>query len=1079
MAMATTTTIPFQTKHSYLTNFLFSSSSSTNLKRFIKPSRFFHRQSNNFVSRPRLAVKACAINVEEKNVAGKSEQWEKVSAVLFDMDGVLCNSEEPSRRAGVDLFAEIGVQVTVDDFVPFMGTGEANFLGGVASVKGVEGFNTEAAKKRFFEIYLDKYAKPDSGIGFPGALELISQCKSKGLKVAVASSADRIKVDANLAAAGLPLSMFDAIVSADAFENLKPAPDIFLAASRILNVPPSECIVIEDALAGVQAANAAQMRCIAVRTTLSDEALESAGPNFIRDDIGSVSLDDILNGASVGYNKRMQGSETPNDFPQSSSDVLGGKIDGVGRTTSGTDEEILSTGGLQGSRRDILRFGSLGIAISCLVFTLNNWKAMQYTSPQAVWNLLFGVTQPSMDYKAGNTRSDRIPQFVKYIADLESRENAQLVPEFPSKLDWLNTAPLQFGRDLKGKVVLLDFWTYCCINCMHVLPDLDALEKKYKDMPFVVVGVHSAKFDNEKDSEAIRNAVLRYDVTHPVVNDGDMYFWRKLGINSWPTFAIIGPNDFVLFLFDKDLDDFVAAALLFYGKQNMLDNTPITLNLEKDNDPRLVTSPLKFPGKLAIDVLNNRLFISDSNHNRIVVTSLDGNFIVQIGSSGEEGLQDGSFDEATFNRPQGLAYNAKKNILYVADTENHALREIDFANEKVRTLAGNGTKGSDYTGGGKGNTQLLNSPWDVCFHPFEEKIYVAMAGQHQIWEHNILSGITRAFSGDGYERNLNGSSSTSTSFAQPSGLSLSQDLTEIYVADSESSSIRVVDLKTGGSRLLAGGDPIFSDNLFKFGDQDGIGSEVLLQHPLGVVCGKDGIIYITDSYNHKIKKLDPTSKRVSTVAGTGKAGFRDGISITAQLSEPSGIVEGSNGRLFIADTNNSLIRYLDLNTNELYTLELKGVQPPKPKSRSFKRLRRRPTADTVPITIDAISSEEGNLSIEISLPNEYHFSKEARSRFSVDIEPEDTVNIDPLDGFLSPEGSATLHFKRSSNSASIGRINCKIYYCKEDEVCLYKSLLFEVPFREGVFDTAKADVTLAHLVKPKSSTSSLLQPIAP
>ncbi|CAJ2669453.1 unnamed protein product [Trifolium pratense] len=127
------------------------------------------------------------------------------------------------------------------------------------------------------------------------------QCKSKGLKVAVASSADRIKVDANLAAAGLPLSMFDAIVSADAFENLKPAPDIFLAASRILNVPPSECIVIEDALAGVQAANAAQMRCIAVRTTLSDEALESAGPNFIRDDIGSVSLDDILNGASVGY----------------------------------------------------------------------------------------------------------------------------------------------------------------------------------------------------------------------------------------------------------------------------------------------------------------------------------------------------------------------------------------------------------------------------------------------------------------------------------------------------------------------------------------------------------------------------------------------------------------------------------------------------------------------------------------------------------------------------------------------------------------------------------------------------------
>ncbi|XP_066381363.1 protein SUPPRESSOR OF QUENCHING 1, chloroplastic-like [Miscanthus floridulus] len=134
--------------------------------------------------------------------------WGKVSAVLFDMDGVLCNSEEPSRQAGVDVFAEMGVEVTVDDFVPFMGTGEANFLGGVARAKGVKDFNPESAKKRFFEIYLDKYARPNSGIGFPGALELIMECKNSGLKVAVASSADRIKVDANLAAAGLPVSLY-------------------------------------------------------------------------------------------------------------------------------------------------------------------------------------------------------------------------------------------------------------------------------------------------------------------------------------------------------------------------------------------------------------------------------------------------------------------------------------------------------------------------------------------------------------------------------------------------------------------------------------------------------------------------------------------------------------------------------------------------------------------------------------------------------------------------------------------------------------------------------------------------------
>ncbi|KAG5525459.1 hypothetical protein RHGRI_031948 [Rhododendron griersonianum] len=1062
--------------------------------------------------RPRRSVAVACVKLEdEEKVSEKTgSEWGKVSAVLFDMDGVLCDSEEPSRRAAVDVFAEMGVQVTVDDFVPFMGTGEANFLGGVASVKGVEGFNPEAAKKRFFEIYLDKYAKPNSGIGFPGALELITQCKRKGLKVAVASSADRIKVDANLAAAGLPLSVFDAIVSADAFENLKPAPDIFLAASKILNVPISECIVIEDALAGVQAAKAAQMRCIAVTTTLAEETLKTASPALIRQDIGSVSVDDILCGGSSCHNEKMQGSHLPYSSGQTSAALL------VDVTTSrpfmginSANNEVFSIGGifalkltpreklwrgnvtvrlkegivsqssnlvyngrLQGSRRDIVRYGSLGIAISCLVFTITNWKAMQYASPKAIWNSLFGVSNsPSFGQNEGGSRSARVQQFVNYISDLETRGTASIVPEFPSKLDWLNTAPLKLNRDLKGKVVLLDFWTYCCINCMHVLPDLEFLEKKYKDMPFTVVGVHSAKFDNEKDLEAIRNAILRYGITHPVVNDGDMFLWRELGVNSWPTFVIVGPNGKLL------------AQISGEGRRKVL-----------------------------MSFFN--LWSSESAAD--VVTDLDGNFIIQIGSTGEEGFRDGSFEDAAFNRPQGLAYDAKKNLLYIADTENHALRVINFEDEMVGTLAGNGTKGSDYKGGGRGTTQarihtlglshvgnhiacqsaqtfvflkpvvsvlffqLLNSPWDVCFDPVNEVVYIAMAGQHQIWEHNTLDGVTRAFSGDGYERNLNGSSSTSTSFAQPSGISLSPDLKEAYIADSESSSIRALDLKTGGSRLLAGGDPFFAENLFKFGDHDGAGSEVLLQHPLGVLCGKDGQIYIADSYNHKIKKLDPPSKRVSTVAGTGKAGFKDGMAQVAQLSEPSGIIEAQNGRLFIADTNNSVIRYLDLNKEkpELLTLELKGVQPPIPKSRSLKRLRQRSSADTDTVKVDGSSSNEGNLYLKISVPEGYHFSKEARSKFSIEIEPENQVVINPVDGYLSTEGFASLHFRRSSPSASMGRINCKVYYCKEDEVCLYQSLSFEVPFQDVIPDSKPAEIALTYLVKPKTSTGSLQLPVA-
>ncbi|XP_073123424.1 protein SUPPRESSOR OF QUENCHING 1, chloroplastic-like isoform X2 [Henckelia pumila] len=1024
-------------------------------------------------------VKAC-VTLEEKNVPETGSQWGKVSAALFDMDGVLCNSEELSRLAAVDVFAEMGVQVTVQDFVPFMGTGEANFLGGVASVKSVNGFNHEMAKKRFFEIYLDKYAKPNSGIGFPGAYELVIQCKDRGLKVAVASSADRIKVDANLAAAGLQLSMFDAIVSADAFENLKPAPDIFLAASKILDVPPRECIVIEDALAGVQAAKSAGMRCIAVTTTLAEDTLKTECPSLIRKDIGDISLDDILNGGSGCHNPKKQPSQS-NSVPQSLINIYGIEIKSFQENES-VEDAVLSFEGLQGSRRNILRYGSLGIAVSCLYFSVINWRAMQYVSPKAIWSSVFGASNPSFGQK-GETDDKRIEQFINYMSDLEKRGTATTVPEFPSKLDWLNAAPLQFGRDLKGKVVLLDFWTYCCINCMHVLPDLEFLEKKYKDMPFVVVGVHSAKFDNEKDLEAIRNAVLRYGITHPVVNDGDMYLWRELGVNSWPTFALVDPNGKLIAQITgegrrKDLDDLVKAALTYYGTKKILDNTPVPLNLEKINDPRLLTSPLKFPGKLEVDILNNRLFISDSNHNRIVVTDLDGNFKMQIGCTGEEGLRDGTFDDAMFNRPQGLAYNAKKNLLYVADTENHALRVVDFVGENVQTLAGNGIKGSDYKGGGSGITQLLNSPWDVCFDPVSDIVYIAMAGQHQIWKHNTLDRTTTAFSGDGYERNLNGSSSRSTSFAQPSGISLAPDLKEAYIADSESSSIRALDLRTGGSRLLAGGDPMFSDNLFKFGDHDGIGSQVLLQHPLGVSCG-NGQIYLADSYNHKIKKLDLASRRVSTLAGTGKAGFKDGSALTAQLSEPSGIVEAGNGRLFIADTNNSVIRYVDLNEKEpvLLTLELKGVQPRAPKSKSLRRLRRRSEANTETVPIDGSSATEGKLFLKIMVPEGYHLSKEAQSKFTVEPEPENAISVNPLDGNINREGFAIVEFKRSSPLPSKSKIYCKVYYCKEDEVCLYQPLMFEVSFQEALRDATSAEITLPYLVKPKSPTFDLPSPV--
>eukprot|EP00889_Picochlorum_renovo_P000774 jgi/Picre1/27804/NNA_000768.t1 len=217
-----------------------------------------------------------------------------IEAVLFDMDGVLCNSEIVSRQAGAETMQALyGIEVSPDEFIAFTGTGEANFLGGVAKKHGVDDFDVDICKEKFFEIYLSKYAVPGSGIGYAGARELVQACRETGLKTAVASSADLVKVHANLNAAEIPLTLFDAIVSADAFENLKPSPDIFLAAAKELGVSPDSCLVIEDAIAGVQAARAANMRVLAVATTLSRESLGETAPDEIFSSIAEIGLKDI------------------------------------------------------------------------------------------------------------------------------------------------------------------------------------------------------------------------------------------------------------------------------------------------------------------------------------------------------------------------------------------------------------------------------------------------------------------------------------------------------------------------------------------------------------------------------------------------------------------------------------------------------------------------------------------------------------------------------------------------------------------------------------------------------------------
>lgn len=483
---------------------------------------------------------------------------------------------------------------------------------------------------------------------------------------------------------------------------------------------------------------------------------------------------------------------------------------------------------------------------------------------------------------------------------------------------WLNTSGEISLKDLRGKVVLIDFWTYCCINCIHVLPDLKYLEQKYPD-ELVVIGCHSAKFDNEKDTEAIRRAIVRYEIEHPVINDSEMTVWRKMGARSWPTLVLIDPEGnycgYVSGEGNRELLDVIVEKLIaWHSAKGTLDRTPVRFDLERD---RMKSGPLKFPGKLLADTAGDRLFISDSNHNRIVVSTLDGALIDVIGN-GQIGAKDGGYTESSFDHPQGMALDGE--TLYVADTENHLLRTVDLKTKTVSTLAGTGMQDRRRTQGGTLKSTALNSPWDLEI--VDDTLFIAMAGPHQLWSHEIGSNDIGVFAGTGREDIIDGPLDESA-LAQPSGIS--SDGKFIYVADSEGSSIRQVSVDPKGkvTTIVGAHDLPNGRTLFEFGDRDGVGAEARLQHPLGVHYS-NGKVFVADAYNHKIKVIDVAKREVTTWSGTGKTG--SGLE-PLQLHEPAGMTI-SGDTLFVADTNNHRIVTIDLKTKQASNFEVTGLSKP-------------------------------------------------------------------------------------------------------------------------------------------------------
>ncbi len=484
-------------------------------------------------------------------------------------------------------------------------------------------------------------------------------------------------------------------------------------------------------------------------------------------------------------------------------------------------------------------------------------------------------------------------------------------PELSGALEWLNVPGPLTLKALRGKVVLLDFWTYGCVNCMHVLPDLKRLEGKYRDA-LVVIGVHSAKFSNERKSDNIRRIIVRYEIEHPVANDAAFAIWKAYGARAWPTQVLIDPEGYVVGTASGEghgeaFDRTIAAVIHVFDEQGKIDRTPLPVSPERE---RLRTSTLAFPGKILADEASGRLFIADSNHNRILIATLDGHVRDVIGS-GEAGSADGPFEQATFYRPQGLALDADS--LYIADTENHIVRVAHLSDDRVSRVAGTGMQAAWGGQGGLALETALSSPWDVLVAG--RLLFVAMAGTHQIWMVDLDRRLAFPYAGSGREARLDGPADEAA-FAQPSGLALNDSI--LYVADAESNIIRAIDLPPSNRvRTLAGG------NLFDFGDKDGYGDEVRLQHPLGLAM-TGGRLFVADTYNHRIKVMNPAERRVQVLAGDGTAGDTDGPAGQARFYEPGGVTAAA-GNLYVADTNNHAIRRIAIAEGVVETMQITGI----------------------------------------------------------------------------------------------------------------------------------------------------------
>ncbi|MFD5078786.1 thioredoxin-like domain-containing protein [Streptomyces sp. NPDC058371] len=437
-----------------------------------------------------------------------------------------------------------------------------------------------------------------------------------------------------------------------------------------------------------------------------------------------------------------------------------------------------------------------------------------------------------------------------------SRRVRVRAPELTGKGGWLNTGGTGLTlADLRGRVVVLDFWTFCCINCLHVLDELRELEEKHRDT-VVIIGVHSPKFVHEAEHQAVVDAVERYGVEHPVLDDPELATWKQYAVRAWPTLVVIDPEGYVVAQHAGEGHAHAIERLV----QELETEHAAKGTLRRGDGPYVAPEPvatdLRFPGK-ALLLPSGNFLVSDTTRHQLVELAPDGESVVRRIGSGVRGFADGPADAAGFNEPQGLTLVDDGAAVVVADTVNHALRRLDLGTGEVTTLAGTGRQwwqGSPTSGPAR--EVDLSSPWDVA--AFGGRIWIAMAGVHQLWAYDPADATVAVAAGTTNEGLVDGPVAEAW-FAQPSGLAVSPAQDRLWVADSETSALRWVDLDGIVHTAVGTG-------LFDFGHRDGTSEQALLQHPLGVTALPDGSVAVSDTYNHALRRFDPATGEVTTLA---------------------------------------------------------------------------------------------------------------------------------------------------------------------------------------------------------------------